>query len=69
MTYRGIAQKLRLGCEVHAWLSCGSHREWHDPATGGLTVLPDWGSKDLKLGKVRAAAGDLGIEWERFARA
>jgi hypothetical protein len=31
-------------------------------------VLPDWGARDLKLGTVRAAIKDLGIDWEEFSR-
>ena len=30
----------------------GSHRKWLNPANGGLTVVPDWGSDDLKLGTI-----------------
>lgn len=60
MTYREIARKLRaLGCEELPRRSGGSHRKWHNPASGGATVLPDWGGKDLKLGTVRAAMRDL----------
>ena len=70
MTYREIVRKLRsLGCQELPRRSGGSHRKWHSPTTGGATVLPDWGSKDLKLGTVRAAVRDLGIEWETFLRA
>ena len=70
MTYREIARKLRrLGCQEQPRRSRGSHRKWHNPGTGGVAVLPDWGSTDLKLGTVRAAVRDLGIEWEDFARA
>jgi hypothetical protein len=32
-------------------------------------VLPDRGSKDLKVGTVRAAVRDLGITWETFLKA
>ena len=70
MTYREIVRKLRaLGCEELPRRSGGSHRKWHNPRSGGATVLPDWGSKDLKLGTVRAAVRDLGIEWETFLQA
>ena len=70
MTYREIARKLRrLDCEELPRRSGGSHRKWHNPATGGIAVLPDWGSKDLKLGTVRAALRDLRIEWEQFGQA
>jgi hypothetical protein len=29
-------------------------------------VLPDWGARDLKLGTLRSAIRQLGIEWETF---
>jgi hypothetical protein len=32
-------------------------------------VLPDWGSKDLKQGTLRAAVRDLGIDWKEFVQA
>ena len=70
MTYREIARKLRrLGCEELPRRGGGSHRKWQNPTTGGASVLPDWGSKDLKLGTVRTVVRDLGIEWEQFVRA
>ncbi len=70
MTYREVARKLRrLDCIELPRRGGGSHRKWHNPATGGVSVLPDWGRKDLKLGTVRAALRDLGIEWEQFAQA
>ena len=28
--------------------------------------MPDWGSKDLKLGTLRAAVRQLGPEWKAF---
>ena len=46
----------------------GAHRKWWNPATEGVTVLPDWGPKDLKVGTLRAAARDLGIDWDKFIR-
>jgi mRNA interferase HicA len=47
----------------------GSHRKWLNPANGGLTVVPDWGGDDLKLGTLRAAVRQLGLSWEAFSRA
>jgi mRNA interferase HicA len=68
--YRDVARKLRgLGCQELARRGGGSHRKWHNPTTGGATVLPDWGSKDLKIGTVRAAVRDLRIDWDRFLQA
>lgn len=70
MNYREVAAKLRrLGCEELPRRSTGSHRKWRNPSTGGATVVPDWGSKDLKVGTVHAAVRDLGIDWEDFTKA
>jgi predicted RNA binding protein YcfA (HicA-like mRNA interferase family) len=70
VTYRDVVRKLRsLGCEELPRRSGGSHRKWQNPATGGGSVLPDWGTKDLKLGTIRAAVRDLGITWEQFLEA
>jgi predicted RNA binding protein YcfA (HicA-like mRNA interferase family) len=44
----------------------GSHRKWINEATGGFAIIPDWGSKDLRIGTLRAAVRDLGIEWREF---
>jgi len=70
MKYRDVARKLQaLNCQELPRRSGGSHRKWHNPATGRATVLPDWGGKDLKLGTVRAAVRQLGIDWEAFEQA
>ena len=69
MNYRAAATKLkRLGCEEFPRRGKGSHRKWHNPATGRATVLPDWGSKDLKLGTLRAAVRQLGLDWKDFEK-
>ncbi len=66
MKYREVAKRLReLGCEELA-SSKGSHRKWHNPANDKVTVVPDWGSKDLALGTVRAIIRELGITREDF---
>ncbi len=39
------------------------------PANGRLTVVPDWGGDDLKLGTIRGAVRQLGLSWEDFNRA
>ncbi|MEH1859754.1 MAG: type II toxin-antitoxin system HicA family toxin [Nostoc sp.] len=44
----------------------GSHRKWFNPITQKATVLPDWSGRDLKLGTLRAAIKQLGIEWSDF---
>jgi predicted RNA binding protein YcfA (HicA-like mRNA interferase family) len=68
--YRDVARRLReLGCQELPRKGGGSHRKWFHPAAGLATVLPDWGGKDLKLGTIRAALRQLGIEWQRFDEA
>lgn len=68
MTYREAAAKLRrLGCEEVRLR--GSHRRWVNPATGERTTLPDWGSRDLKVGTLRAAVRELELEWRAFEEA
>jgi predicted RNA binding protein YcfA (HicA-like mRNA interferase family) len=67
MTYRDVSRRLtNLGCQELPRRSGGSHRKWLNPATGRLTIVPDWGSKDLKTGTVRAAVKQLGIAWDVF---
>lgn len=70
MNYREVSRKLgRLGCEEIPRRSGGSHRKWLNPATQRATVVPDWGGRDLRLGTVRAAVRQLGIEWAEFEEA
>ena len=67
MTYRNVAGKLiTLGCRELPRRGGGSHRKWFNPATQRATVVPDWGGGDLKLGTVRSAVRQLGIEWQDF---
>ncbi|MBI4705475.1 MAG: type II toxin-antitoxin system HicA family toxin [Deltaproteobacteria bacterium] len=67
MTYREVARKLRaLGCRELVRRGAGSHRKWEDAAGSRATVVPDWGGRDLKLGTVRAAVRQLGLDWEHF---
>jgi mRNA interferase HicA len=67
MTYREATRKLmRLGCEELPRRGGGSHRKWLNPQTLRATVLPDWGARDLKVGTLRAAVRQLGIEWADF---
>ena len=67
MTYRDMARRLAiLGCRELVRRGGGSHRKWFNPNTQRATVVPDWGGKDLKLGTVRSAARQLGIDWEDF---
>jgi predicted RNA binding protein YcfA (HicA-like mRNA interferase family) len=70
MKYREVARKLNaLGCQELPRKGGGSHRKWHNPATQRSTVVPDWGSKDLKTGTVRGAVRQLGIDWQAFESA
>jgi mRNA interferase HicA len=67
MRYREVARKLsNLGCEEIPKRSGGSHRKWFNPNTQKITVVPDWGSRDLKLGTLRAILKQLEIEWSEF---
>ena len=70
MKYRDVARKLKLlGCEVVPRRGSGSHRVWRNPANERLATLPDWGAKDLKIGTVRGAAKQLGLDWDDFQNA
>ena len=70
MKYREVAGKLKtLGCGELPRKGGGSHRKWHNPATQRSTVIPDWGSRDLKIGTVRAAVRQLAINWDDFQNA
>ena len=62
-------RKLRaLGCEEQLRRERGSHRIWRNPLTGGSAVVPDYGSRDLRVGTVRAVLRKLGVGWEEFLR-
>jgi predicted RNA binding protein YcfA (HicA-like mRNA interferase family) len=64
--YREVEKKLRkLGC-IELKSKRGSHRKWINPVAGRGATVPDWGSKDLKTGTLRAAIKQLGLEWEEF---
>ena len=70
MKYREAARKLEaLGCRELPRHGRGSHRKWHNPASGHIAPLPDWGNKDLKLGTLRAVVRQLGLDWEAFTEA
>ncbi len=56
MRYREIKRKLR---EIPRQAG-GSHHKWHNPITNAITPIPDWGTKDLKIGTVRAIVRQLG---------
>ncbi len=70
MKYREVARKLTtLGCQELPRRGGGSHRKWFNPATQRASVVPDWGGKDLRLGTIRAAVRQLGLEWQAFQNA
>jgi len=70
MKYREVARRLgALGCEELPRRTGGSHRKWHNPATGRIAPVPDWGGKELKFGTLRAIVKQLGLDWEQFQRA
>ena len=69
MKYREFAEKLRaLGCQEIKRKGKGSHRKWINPASGKGTVIPDWGSEDLKTGTIRAILKQLEIDPEEFRK-
>lgn len=66
MKYREVEKKLRkLGC-VELKSKGGSHRKWINPIENCGAPVPDWGSKDLKMGTLRAAIKQLGLNWDKF---
>jgi predicted RNA binding protein YcfA (HicA-like mRNA interferase family) len=66
MRYRDPAQRLReLGC-AELREGKGSHRIWHNPTAGLIASVPDWGSRDLAPGTVRAIIRELGISRQEF---
>lgn len=70
MKYREVARKLTtLGCSELRRKGGGSHRKWHNPVTQLATVIPDWGGRDLKVGTLRAAVRQLGLDWQEFQNA
>ncbi|MCY3839089.1 MAG: type II toxin-antitoxin system HicA family toxin [Gammaproteobacteria bacterium] len=70
MTYREVTRRLvALGCEERARRGRGSHRKWFNPKSQRGTVVPDWGSRDLKTGTIRNAVRQLGLGWHDFANA
>jgi predicted RNA binding protein YcfA (HicA-like mRNA interferase family) len=67
MKYKEAARKLKkLGCQEISRRGSGSHRKWYNPDTDRMAPLPDWGSKDLKTGTLRAVVRQLGLDWQEF---
>jgi mRNA interferase HicA len=70
MTYRDVARKLKaLGCQELPRRGGGSHRKWYNPNTDQVTVVPDWGGRDLKLGTIRVMVRQLRMDWRDFENA
>jgi predicted RNA binding protein YcfA (HicA-like mRNA interferase family) len=70
MKYREAARKPQnLGCVEISRTGDGSHRKWHNPRTNAYTTLPDWRGKDLKIGTLRGAVRQLGLDWADFLNA
>ena len=62
--YRELARiLLDLGCQEVPRRSRGSHRRWRNDANGRTASIPDWGSKDLRTGTVRAVIRQLGLPY------
>ncbi|MCP9492923.1 MAG: type II toxin-antitoxin system HicA family toxin [Pyrinomonadaceae bacterium MAG19_C2-C3] len=70
MKYGDVAAKLKqLGCVEIPRRGGGSHRKWHNPTNNHVAPVPDWGSKDLKMGTVRHIVRQLDLDWEAFKKA
>ena len=72
MRYREVEKKLRkLGCLELRRKGGGSHRKWINQQQQPIVpvAVPDWGSKDLKSGTLRAIVKDLGLDWDEFMSA
>lgn len=54
MRYRELAKRLRKFDCQEIRNGKGSHHIWHNPTTGLVATVPDWGSNDLAPGTVRA---------------
>jgi predicted RNA binding protein YcfA (HicA-like mRNA interferase family) len=66
MRYKELATKLRrLGCE-ELREGRGSHGVWYNPENDRTVAIPDWGSRDLATGTVRAVERELGISRQQF---
>jgi mRNA interferase HicA len=66
MKYQDLAKRLHvLGCRELGG-GKGSHHKWHNPATGKVVAVPDWGSRDLAPGTVRAVIRELGLTRQEF---
>lgn len=63
MKYKELIKRLKqCGCKEIPRRGKGSHRKWFNPLNGKATIIPDWGSKDLKKATVRAIIKQLGLD-------
>lgn len=70
MKYRDVSRRLRaLGCQEIPRKGGGSHRKWYNPNSSKKVPvpIPDWGSKDLKMGTLRHIIYQLDLDWEEFS--
>ena len=67
MRYREAAHKLEtLGCYEVPSRSGGSHGLWFNPPEQTDATLPDWCGRDLKIGTLRSAIRQSGLDWQEF---
>ena len=67
MRYREAVRKLsRLGFYEVTRHGGGSHRKWFNPQGQTDAILPDWGGRDLRIGTLRSAIRQLGLDWKEF---
>jgi predicted RNA binding protein YcfA (HicA-like mRNA interferase family) len=67
MKYKEVIKKLKLmGCQEMPRRGGGSHQKWYNPINNKIVPIPDWGSKDLKLGTLRQIIRELQLDWEEF---
>jgi hypothetical protein len=67
--YKEVAQKLKqMGCQEIPRKGSGSHRKWYNPEGGAITPIPDWGSKDLKIGTLRQIIHQFKQSWGNFIK-
>jgi predicted RNA binding protein YcfA (HicA-like mRNA interferase family) len=70
MKYNEIKRKLnKLGCKEIPRKGKGSHRKWYNPKQNLPVPVPDWGSKDLKIGTIKNIVKLLDLNWTRFSQA
>ena len=70
MTYREAARKLAaLGCRNVPRRRGGSHRKWIEPSDQSLDSAARPRRPGPRLGTLRAAVRQLGIEWTLFEQA